>query len=656
VEWAKERVLIPWPEWRALLPLCGAPAEPAARAEHLSRLESRLLAVTFPGAEIPAVAAVESLPRLLASLGLSQEQAHLSSPFLPGAMEAPEAGPGSRSAPAEALEHLVRLSRTIAARPPSDPSPQSGRAPNRKRKTPAPIPADDDQADDGDEGADTSGTLVPALAPLLAQWLRAYGPVTLEFPGRVFGSAFPDVEDAFRELAEGDRVILDAFSEDARPGLEICDAANLELLLRLMRRRSRPAFRALPAERLPLFLAAWQGLASPAADTEGMESALEKLLGYPAPASAWETDLLPARAVPYLPSRLDEIFRESDLIWFGAGKERTGFAFPEDLDIYLPENGDGGESAPTPDQRQVLDLLRAAAPGRLDFQAIASRCPLPSDRISAALWDLAWSGRITNDTYAALRKGVETGFETHLPAERDPRAASRRGRFQRWKASRPLAGTWRILDRGVGGADALEREELSKDRVRQILRRYGIAFRELLAHELPALQWPSLFRSLRLLELSGEALSGRFFEGIPGLQFLSPQALRLLESGLPDGAIYWMSALDPASPCALGLEGLPYSPPPRLSTTHLVFHGAELALISRRLGRDLALRVPPRHPYLAGYLGALRQLVDRAFMPVKVLEVETMNGESIHGSPYLEDLLDAGFEKGIKSVSLRKRY
>jgi ATP-dependent Lhr-like helicase len=677
VEWAKERVLIPWPEWRALLPLCGAPSEPAARAEHLGRLESRLLAVTLPGAEMPAVAAVESLPRLLASLGLAQEQARLSSPFLPGAMEAPDE-PGIRPAPAEALEPLARLSQAAALRPPSAPSLQSGRSPKRKRKAPAPIPADAGQADDGDEGAAT-GIAVPALAPLLAQWLRAYGPVTLEFPRRLFGSAFPDVEDAFRELAEGDRVILDALSEDARPvpapaggeaaatdapaeGLEICDAANLELLLRLMRRRSRPAFRALPAERLPLFLAAWQGLASPAADTEGMETALEKLLGYPAPAAAWETDLLPARAVPYLPSRLDAIFGDSDLIWFGAGKERTGFAFPEDLDIYLPEGGEsgdrgqGGESALTPDQRQVLELLRAAAPGRLDFQAIASRCPLPSDRIGSALWGLAWAGRITNDTYAALRKGVETGFETRLPAERDPKAASRRGRFQRWKASRPLAGTWRILDRGPGGADALELEELSKDRVRQILRRYGIAFRELLAHELPALQWPSLFRSLRLLELSGEALSGRFFEGIPGLQFLSPQALRLLESGLPDGAIYWMSALDPASPCALGLEGLPYSPPPRLSTTHLVFHGAELVLISRRLGRDLTVRVPPRHTYLAGYLGALRQLVERAFLPVKVLDVETMNGEAVQGSPYLEDLLDAGFEKGLKSVSLRKRY
>jgi len=104
------------------------------------------------------------------------------------------------------------------------------------------------------------------------------------------------------------------------------------------------------------------------------------------------------------------------------------------------------------------------------------------------------------------------------------------------------------------------------------------------------------------------------------------------------------------------LEGLAYATPPRLGTTHLIFHGEEPVLISRRLGRDLAIRVPPRHAYLSGYLGALRQLTERAFLPVKALETETVNGEPVHGSPYMDDLLDAGFEKGIRTVTLRKRY
>jgi ATP-dependent Lhr-like helicase len=483
------------------------------------------------------------------------------------------------------------------------------------------------------------------------------------------------VEEALEELAEGDRVILDVLGEGSGEP-EVCDAGNLEILLRLMRRRSRPEFRALPAERLPLFLATWQGVAAPARDLEGLQTALEKLFGYPAPAAAWEADLLPARSHQYLPSRLDELFRDSDLIWTGRGKERITVAVPEDLELFPPlEPSAGPAAAPgggerpssssssssssflSPDAVVVLGVLAAAAPGRLDFQALAARCPLPSDRIGNGLWELAWAGRITNDTFAALRKGAEGGFRPVPPADApQPGGPSRRRHFQRWKAARPLAGAWVVLDPPEPAGDALEQEELSRDRVRQLLRRYGVLFRGLLAHELPALQWPSIFRSLRLLELSGEALSGHFFNGIPGLQFISPHALRAAEAEPAADAVFWMSAMDPASPCALGLEGLPYALPPRLASTHLVFHGAELALISRRLGRDLTVRVPPGQKFLGGYLAALRHLTDRAFMPVKAVEVETVNGEPVMGSPYLDAILEAGFEKGIRTVTLRRRY
>ena len=63
---------------------------------------------------------------------------------------------------------------------------------------------------------------------------------------------------------------------------------------------------------------------------------------------------------------------------------------------------------------------------------------------------------------------------------------------------------------------------MARDRIRQVLQRYGVVFRELLEAELPRLRWSRLFRSLRLMEFSGEVVAGRFFDGIPGLQFASP--------------------------------------------------------------------------------------------------------------------------------------
>lgn len=642
IEWVKERVLIPWPEWERLLPLAGPLEEPAGY------LEARLVAVALPGAARPAVVAVESLDRLLAALETAPEDAALGGPFDPAS---PPPAPASA-----ALAFLRRNGR--------DPS------------------ADEDDL---------------PLDGLLIQWLRAYGPVPLTLLRETFGAAFPRVEEALGRLSEEGRLILDALTES--PGAagvsgsadgvatatEVCETGNLETLLRILRRRSRPALRALPAGSLPLFSAAWHGLTAPGRDVEGVENALEKLFGWPAPAAAWEADLLPARLMPYHTASLDAAFRDSDLLWFGAGRERIAFAFPEDLELFLPA-GPGevppsspGAAAPpqTPASEataRVLDLLLRTAPARLDFAALSERLPLPAAALSAALWDLAWQGRITNDTYAALRRGVESGFRTDLPAPapgESPRdrgnrgdRGGRHGRFQRWKAVRPLAGSWFALESGdpaasaerPGQAGPLEREELAKDRARQLLRRHGILFRELLLQELPALQWSQVFRALRLMELSGEALSGHFFEGIPGLQFLAPSALPLLEGGLPSDAIYWMSALDPASPAGLGLEGLPYALPPRAQGNHLVFHGAEPALVSRRQGKDLVFRSPPGHPYLVSYLGALRHQVDRAFQPLKALEVETINGVGATGSPYLGDLLEAGFEKGLKTMSLRRRY
>jgi ATP-dependent Lhr-like helicase len=666
VEWVKERVLIPWEEWRSLLMAMGAatasPDAPEMDAAFLEHAEARLLGLRLPGAETAAVTAVEVAPRLLSALEAGHAAAAGFAPFgsretrtLPWDGLLPAAPPEGVPLPEAALAHFDRLARAYAAEAAeASEAAQASEAGSPGREVE--VDAATREADAGGAGNETPPD--PArrdLSPLLAQWLRAYGPVPLETLRAWSGDAFAAVEEALGELAEGDRIVLDRLAEDAA-GPEACDAANLETLLRLMRRRARPAFTARPAERLPQFLAAWHGIAEPSRDPEGLQAALEKLFGYPAPAAAWEADILPARVSPYLGSRLDGLLRDNGLLWCGRGRERTTFAFPEDLELFpVPEAAEplGREAA------LVLELLQAAAPGRLDWPALAARCPLPSERITEALWDLAWRGRITNDTFAALRKGIESGFKAApLASEAGPRAAgpaSRRQRFQRWKSTRPLAGSWLALSADPAGRDALEAEELSQDRVRQLLRRHGVLFRELLAHELPALQWGAVFRSLRLLELSGEVLAGHFFEGIPGLQFLSPHALRLLEAGLPE-TVYWMSAADPASPSGLGLQGLPYDVPPRVASTHLIFHGAGLVLVSRRLGRDLAVRVPPRHRYLGGYLACLRALVDREAGPARQLEVETVNGEAVLGSPYLEDLTDAGFERGFKTVSLRKSW
>jgi ATP-dependent Lhr-like helicase len=202
--------------------------------------------------------------------------------------------------------------------------------------------------------------------------------------------------------------------------------------------------------------------------------------------------------------------------------------------------------------------------------------------------------------------------------------------------------------------DALEQEDLSRDRARQLLRRYGILFRELLERELPPLQWPAVFRALRLMELAGEVLSGHFFEGIPGLQFLQPAALSLLERGLPAEALYWISAQDPASPCGLGLPiaGLP----PRQAGTHLVFHGSRLVLVSKGRGRELEVCVSPEDPLLARAMELFRAHFRREFAPWNIVRVARINGQPARSSPYRRPLLELGFMEEYCGLALRARY
>ena len=189
-----------------------------------------------------------------------------------------------------------------------------------------------------------------------------------------------------------------------------------------------------------------------------------------------------------------------------------------------------------------------------------------------------------------------------------------------------------------------------------LLDRYGVLFRELVHRELPALRWSRVFRSLRLLELSGEVVAGRFFAGVHGLQFASHTTLRRLSDGLAEDLVWWVNATDPASPCGLRLEGLDPDLPRRLPGNHVVFHGRHLVLVSERKGRRLSIRVAPHHPRIGDYLEPLRQQLTRSVRPRNAVAVETVNDEPAAGSPYRGVLQDLHVTRTPNALRLGRKY
>jgi len=210
------------------------------------------------------------------------------------------------------------------------------------------------------------------------------------------------------------------------------------------------------------------------------------------------------------------------------------------------------------------------------------------------------------------------------------------------------------LDEGEDEVDILDQEELKRDRIRQLLSRYGVLFRELLVHETDLLSWRSLFRSLRLMELSGEVMSGHFFEGISGLQFITHEAFRLLTGGFDEDAIYWLNATDPASVCGIQLAELKEKWPSRRPSNFIVCHGRQIVLIAQKRGKQIEIRVAPDHPHLQDYFYFFKILIGREFNPMRYIVIEQLNGTPAGTSEYAKALMAFGFKKEHKSLELRR--
>ncbi len=510
------------------------------------------------------------------------------------------------------------------------------------------------------------------LIHFLGQWLRFYGPVSEEVIRTLFHLPQQRLAAALETLLAEDRILIDEFREGEESLTEICDTENLEILLRLRRSKARPMVEPLEIEALPLFLATYQGLTRPGDNLEDLQNCLETLFGYPARAGLWETDILPARLKPYYSSWLDSVLRDNPLIWFGCGNQRIGFCFLSDYELYAggtnkeekeesEENEEAGE-VPLPgsfkyqDASIALEKLLIDTRGKFALADLAQQTHLSSLELTEALWELFWQGRISNDHFKTLRGAVMNKFHPQQPP---PQQAGRPGRFgfNRWQASRAFTGNWYALPQFQAvGMDVLDRQEVIKDRIRQLFQRGGILFRELLTHELPHMRWAPIFRVLRLMELSGEIVSGHFFKGIPGLQFCTTAALKVFTAGLPQEAIYWMNATDPVSPCGIPLEELKPQFPHRLPTTHLVFHGAKNVLISKKNGKEIFFKVEPEHPRLSEYLEFFKILVGREFQPIKYIGVESINDLPALESPYKVPLQAFGFKKDYKALTLMKSY
>jgi ATP-dependent Lhr-like helicase len=491
---------------------------------------------------------------------------------------------------------------------------------------------------------ETPGADLDGFDTLLANWLQYYGPLSSGQIQDKLGVSEPEIEQALARLEDSGVVVAGPLILHDL-GRRWCDADNYEYLLRLMRSRSRPTVTPEPVEGLTPFLHAWQTRFSTQDPVDQVFEVVERLRGLPMPAALWETEVLPARIRDYHTRSLDLLFAEGEVQWLGIGEEIIALCFRDDLELLREIS---------PARSELLQDTHA----RYEFSALRDRTGLSASRLTAALWQEVWQGRISNDTMVTLRQGIEHRFETSALTPTSGRRQLR-GSFNRARASTPASGTWYALDESAEPPDALARQELDKDRARLMLNRTGVVFRELCQRESAAFNWTRIFRALRLMELSGEVVSGYFFEGISGAQYMTPAAVGFFQQHFGADAreqpAFHINATDPISPSGLGLGAHGERLPRRLKSNHLVMHGARLVLSSQRNGRSLFFHVPPDCPDMAGYLGLIHHLCYRSFQPQRQFVIDEINDEPASKSPYLA-VLEASFNvvRDYKSVRVQR--
>jgi ATP-dependent Lhr-like helicase len=485
-----------------------------------------------------------------------------------------------------------------------------------------------------------------AMRALVRRYARTHGPFPTAQLAKRYGV---DPSPALRELeAEGALV-----RGELLPGgteREWCDSEVLRRVRRASLARLRKEVEAADTRELARFLPSWQNVDAfrrTGAGLDRLREALVPLQGVALTPKVWEGDVLPRRLGAYSQSWLDELCTSGELVWVGAGAlgrndGRVALYFREDVRLAGPPPANAKLEVASGEVHEAIRERLAAGPSF--WLDLAFDLDHPAEDIHNALWDLAWTGAVTNDAFAPLRA---PRLRAVPPSERPGRRFARRRSTTgaavqgRWSLTEPL-----FANAPGPGAKLRAQAEL-------MLERYGIVTREtVLAEGIPG-GFSTLYGELGNLELLGTARRGYFVEGLGGAQFALPGAVERLRS-LPeaDGSYLVLAATDPANPYGASLpwpklEG--GRRPGRTPGAQLLLRDGEPIVFIERGGRGLLRLKPIAGEELETAMRALADAVSAGQLPK--LAIEKLDGEAVIGSGHEEALVGAGFSRGPRKLT-----
>ncbi|MCH7988825.1 MAG: DEAD/DEAH box helicase, partial [Planctomycetes bacterium] len=291
--------------------------------------------------------------------------------------------------------------------------------------------------------------------------------------------------------------------------------------------------------------------------------------------------LLPARIAGYHPGLLDELCLSGDVGW--------GRLFPPKRDPH--------RSRPMASLTRVapislflrsdLDWLSARSPmtetdslsspaahvyellqqrGAMFAADLINETQMVAVQMDDVLGELVSRGLVTADGFGGLRQLIKekrrssnrTGRRLRPGLLRNRKANSGTGRWSLWRNSETVS---EMGGRGSCRAevDANNLEQPLNNKIIftegadveqwawQLLRRWGVVFRDVMIRESGAPRWFDLLQRYRRMEARGEIRGGRFIAGVAGEQFAlgeTVRKLRQLRDETPDQELIILSAAD----------------------------------------------------------------------------------------------------------------
>ena len=417
-----------------------------------------------------------------------------------------------------------------------------------------------------------SGDEQEARATIVRNWMEVIGPITAKELAATLRWPIPATRTALEQLEAQGQVLRGTFrrreslvssltpgfeaesalplrnseqGHDAKPEIEWCDR---RLLARIHRRTVltlRREIQTVSASDFMRFLFRWQHVAptSRLHGELGLQTVLEQLAGFEVAASAWEPHVLRSRMADYRPDTLDYLCLRGIITWGRltpptpdhdlAGVKQKKRAIPTSLApislfprndadwlLGLARKGPKGPHAGLPENLTAVAQTvyhHLSQRGASFFADVTRGTHQLQAEVEQGLWELASVGLVTAD-----------GFD-NLRALLDPKRRRGIGRHQKHRP-RHTIGRWSLLLTGTeepGGKPAPNPNEAW---ARQLLRRYGIVFRDLLKRESLSVAWRDLLVIYRRLELRGEIRGGHFVSGMTGEQFGLPEAVEALRA------------------------------------------------------------------------------------------------------------------------------